>query len=98
MRASRENPTVARVCASISLRCSVVSTVEIVKLPAHRAGLPGKEISFLIVPLDPLCLSTHWASRPIGPLNPAYKAWLAGHLLVIKTVSSNYRIVRVHFI
>jgi hypothetical protein len=36
-----------------------------VKLPAHRAGLPGKEISFLIVPLD-----------------PAYKAGLAGHLPV----------------
>jgi len=24
-----------------------------VKLPAHRAGLPGNEISFLIVPFDP---------------------------------------------
>jgi hypothetical protein len=24
-----------------------------VKLPTHRAGLPGNEISFLIVPLDP---------------------------------------------
>jgi hypothetical protein len=24
-----------------------------VKLPAHRAGLPGNEISFFIVPLDP---------------------------------------------
>ena len=44
------------------------------KLPAHRAGLPGhavanrmraKEFSFLIVPLD-----------------PAYKAGLAGHLPV----------------
>jgi hypothetical protein len=35
------------------------------KLPAHRAGLPGNEISFLIVPLD-----------------PAYKAGLAGHLPV----------------
>jgi hypothetical protein len=35
----------------------------IVKLPAHRAGLPGNEISFLIVPLD-----------------PPYKAGLAGHL------------------
>jgi hypothetical protein len=23
------------------------------KLPAHRAGLPGNEVSFLIVPLDP---------------------------------------------
>jgi len=34
-----------------------------VKLPAHRAGLPGNEISFLFVPLD-----------------PAYKAGLAGHL------------------
>jgi hypothetical protein len=39
---------------------------EKVKLPAHRAGLPGKEISFLIVPLD-----------------PAYKARLAGHLPAI---------------
>jgi hypothetical protein len=29
-----------------------------VKLSAHRAGLPGKEMSFLIVPLDPLGLST----------------------------------------
>jgi len=45
-----------------------------VKLPAHRAGLPGhavasglraKEISFHIVPLD-----------------PAYKAGLAGHVPV----------------
>jgi hypothetical protein len=35
------------------------------KLPAHRAGLPGKEIFILIVPLD-----------------PAYKAGLAGHLPV----------------
>ena len=33
----------------------------IVKLPAHRAALPGKVISFYIVPLD-----------------PDYKAWLAG--------------------
>ncbi len=33
------------------------------KLPALWAGLPGNEISFLIVPLD-----------------PAYKAGLAGHL------------------
>jgi hypothetical protein len=38
-----------------------------VKLLAHRAGLPGKEFSFLIVPLD-----------------PAYKAGLAGHLPVKK--------------
>jgi hypothetical protein len=47
-----------------------------VKLPAHRAGLPGhavasrmraNEISFLFVPLD-----------------PAYKAGLAGHLPVNK--------------
>jgi hypothetical protein len=36
-----------------------------VKLPVHRAGLPGNEISFFIVPLD-----------------PAYKAGLAGHLPV----------------
>ncbi|OGP63049.1 MAG: hypothetical protein A2170_11680 [Deltaproteobacteria bacterium RBG_13_53_10] len=36
------------------------------KLPAHKAGLPGKEIYNLIVPLD-----------------PAYKAGLAGHLPVI---------------
>jgi hypothetical protein len=35
------------------------------KLPAHRAGLPGKVISFYIVPLD-----------------PAYKAGLAGHVPV----------------
>jgi hypothetical protein len=36
-----------------------------VKLPAHRAGLPGKVFSFYIVPLD-----------------PAYKAWFAGHIPV----------------
>ncbi len=50
------------------------SNYVIVKLPTHRAGLPGhavasrmraNEISFLIVPLD-----------------PAYKAGLAGHLPV----------------
>jgi len=50
-----------------------------VKLPAHWAGLPGhvvasrmraNEISFFIVPIDPLGISTHWASQPIGPLNP----------------------------
>jgi hypothetical protein len=43
------------------------------KFPAHRAGLSGhavasrmraNEISFFMVPLDPLGLSTHWASRP----------------------------------
>jgi len=38
-----------------------------VKLPAHRAALPGNEIFFLIVPLD-----------------PAYKAGLAGRLPVKK--------------
>jgi len=36
------------------------------KLPVHRTGLPGKELSFDIVPLD-----------------PAYKAGLAGHLPAI---------------
>ena len=63
----------------------------IVKLPAHRAGLPGhavasrmqaNEISFFLVPLDPLGLSSHWVSQPIGPLNPAYKTVLVGHLPV----------------
>ncbi len=28
-------------------------TYRMVKLPAHRAGLPGNENSLLIVPLDP---------------------------------------------
>jgi len=37
-----------------------------VKLPAHRAGLPGKVIFFHIVPLE-----------------PAYKAGLAGHVPVM---------------
>ena len=36
-----------------------------VKLPGHRQGLPGKVISFYILPLD-----------------PAYKAELAGHVPV----------------
>jgi len=43
----------------------------IVKLPAQRAGLPGNEISFLIVPLD-----------------PAYKAGVAGHLPAKSVVCS----------
>ena len=43
-----------------------------VKLPAHRAGLPGNEISFSIVPLD-----------------PAYKAGLAGHLPVNRIINMN---------
>ncbi len=51
-----------------------IMKIPAVKLPAHRAGLPGhavasrmraNEISFFIVPLD-----------------PAYKAGLAGHLPV----------------
>jgi hypothetical protein len=46
-----------------------------VKLPAHRAGLPGNEISFLIVPLD-----------------PAYKAGLAGHLPVNISPASPFSI------
>jgi hypothetical protein len=41
-----------------------------VKLPAHRAGLPGKVISFYIVP--PVVGSNR--------LDPAYKAGLAGHV------------------
>jgi len=28
-------------------------SIQELKLPAHRAGLPGKAISFYIVPLDP---------------------------------------------
>jgi hypothetical protein len=36
-----------------------------VKLPGHRPGLPGKVISFHIVPLD-----------------PAYRAGIAGHVPV----------------
>jgi hypothetical protein len=36
-----------------------------VKLPAYRAGLPGNEISFLIVPLDPLGLSTPPTKRSL---------------------------------
>jgi hypothetical protein len=43
-----------------------------VKLPAHRAGLPGKVLSFHIVP--PVVGSNRLA--------PAYKAGLAGHLPV----------------
>jgi len=44
----------------------------ILKLSAHRAGLPGhpvassmraNEISFFIGPLDPLVPSTHWVSQ-----------------------------------
>ena len=59
------------------------------KLPANGAGLPGNavaskmranEISLFIGSLDPLGLSTYWVSRPIGFLDPASMAWLAGHV------------------
>jgi hypothetical protein len=43
----------------------IIEVLAEVKVPAHRAGLPGKVISFYIVPLD-----------------PAYKAGLAGHVPV----------------
>jgi hypothetical protein len=43
--------------------CKEQNLLKKVKFPAHRAGLPGKVISFYIVPLD-----------------PAYKAGLAGHV------------------
>jgi hypothetical protein len=45
---------------------STEERVDHVKLPAHRAGLPGNEISFLIVPLDPdykAALSGHLPAR-----------------------------------
>jgi hypothetical protein len=48
-----------------------------VKLPAHRAGLPGNEISFFIVPLD-----------------PAYKAGLAGHLPAKPVDNSTTRTIK----
>jgi hypothetical protein len=48
-----------------------------VKLPAHRARLPGNEISFLIVPLD-----------------PAYKAWLAGHVPAKPVDNSTTRTIK----
>jgi len=51
--------------------------ITILKLPAHRAGLPGNEISFLIVPLD-----------------PAYKAGLAGHLPVTSFPLGKVEIIR----
>ena len=50
--------------------------------PRPQGGAFRKGNLIFIVPLDPLCLSTHCAPRPIGPLNPAYKAGLAEHLPV----------------
>ncbi|GEM_PF-6607525 len=31
----------------------IINEIVLVKLPAHRAGLPGKEISFILCPLTP---------------------------------------------
>jgi hypothetical protein len=47
-----------------------------VKLPAHGAGLPGEEISFLLCPFLPA----------VGR-DRAYKAGLAGHVPVKVNVS-----------
>jgi len=40
-----------------------------VKLPAHRAGLPGNEISFLIVPLDPAYEAGLAGHLPVKPVD-----------------------------
>jgi hypothetical protein len=40
------------VCRPPSSVLIITNTRVEVKLPAHRAGLPGNEISFFIVPLD----------------------------------------------
>jgi hypothetical protein len=38
-----------------------------VKLPVHRAGLPGNEISFFIVPLDPAYKAGLTGHLPVNP-------------------------------
>jgi len=50
-----------------------------VKLPAHRAGLPGNEISFFIVPFDPAYKAGLAGHLPVKhedliplPAKPAY--------------------------
>jgi len=49
-----------------------------VKLPAHRAGLPGNETSFIFVPLDPAYkagLTGHLpvtAKKPHPPTIPSF--------------------------
>jgi hypothetical protein len=66
-----KSPEKTRALVIINL-ASQGDTSKIVKLPVHRTGLPGKELSFHIVPLD-----------------PAYKAGLAGHVPV-KNSSNEY--------
>ena len=39
------------------------------KLPAHRAGLPGNEISFFIVALDPAYKAGIAGHLPVNPVN-----------------------------
>jgi hypothetical protein len=41
-----------------------------VKLPAHRAGLPGNEISFFIVPLYPAYKAGLAGHLPVKVQNP----------------------------
>jgi hypothetical protein len=49
------------------------------KLPAHRAGLPGKVISFCIVPLDPACKAGLTGHLPVKTKNFEKKPKELGH-------------------
>jgi hypothetical protein len=42
-------------------------TIAKVKLPAYKAGLPGNEISFFIVPLDPAYKAGLAVHLPVTP-------------------------------
>jgi hypothetical protein len=49
------------------------------KLPAHRAGLPGKVISFCIVPLDPACKAGLTGHLPVKTKNFEKQPKESGH-------------------
>jgi len=40
-----------------------------VKLPVHRAGLPGKELFHYIVPLDPACRAGLAGALPVDGIS-----------------------------
>ena len=56
----------------------------IVKLPAHRAGLPGKVISFYIVPLDPAHSAGLAGHVPVNKEGPSIVPAVASGLIEIR--------------
>jgi hypothetical protein len=64
------------------------------KLPAHRAGLPGNEISFLFVPLDPAYkagLAGHLPANSFRELQPSRKIGEISHQVLTFPIFDGFR-------